>query len=942
MNLNILDLDNTIYHVWNVVRNIQRRVSTTQGLLCTLLLPLVLVISINEVHASKVPVTDPGHNSNIQSPEIPQPPPPPFDLSKIIDKAEHIVQRDQHNPDNYFVEDPAYRAEFTPDAITYYQKRDGQSRNNDNLQFRLISIGASDQLFSINRPSSLISEENRVTYFRTPLIKEIYEVRKDGVEQSWIIEQPLTDKSGDMIINGMLTTQLHPRSNNKGGIDFFNKSGDYVTTYSKVTVIDKEGKRITLSPSYEDSRLTITVPEKWLDEAVYPVVVDPILGVDIRVDNLATTGNYPAIAFGGANYLIVWHTGTPNTTGTGTTAIRGARVSYGGTLLDATPLTIGDQVDTGCTTDCDDQFPSVTYDSLNSRYIIVWMQWDDTTAPVTSSNIWRNTVTTAGVVGTAVKILDGGTMVFSYPAVVCCDVNNRFYVVYGSSSANTDDLIQFQGTTYDRSTMAFVANANPTATVTSGGAGTVTPTVEPKAAPRLYFLSTSKYLLTWETFGVDTNGDISANLLTITTTPAYTWGTEVSVAATAGTAERYPMADSDGANAFIVYQLGLTTNADVYGRFVTPGATSLTPGATVIVSNVAGSGQTYPSVAYTAGTCSATQINRYMVVWQDYRNNATNPDIYGAPMNTAGTVEMAVAISTNTSYIKERPVIAADSGSCGYMTAWSDVRNGNADIYANRIGYPNINNLSPSSGIAGATITINGLNFGSDPGAGSRSTTTNNVKINGNQVADANITTWSNTAISFSIPNGTTPGTYPVTATAGSWVSNPSNLTVQANPLQITTISLPNGYRWISYGANVSATGGTAPYTWSIFAGNLPTGMTLNSGTGLISGTPSAFGTFNFTVRVTDSATPTPQTADQPLSILIYDLTTITVTPANPTILQGQNVQFTATGTYSDNTTSNITSTVTWGTTNPSVATVNSTGLATGTGLGAVTISATK
>ncbi|MEK6712961.1 MAG: hypothetical protein AABY41_02050, partial [Nitrospirota bacterium] len=268
MYLNIFDLDKTEYHVWNVVRNIQRRVSTTKALLCTLLLPLVLVISINEVHASKVPVTDPSHNSNIQSPEILQPPQPPFDLSKIIDKAEHIVQLDQRNPDNYWVEDPAYRVEFTPDAITYYQKRDGQNQNNDSLQFRLISIGASEKLFSINRPSSLISEENKVTYFRTPLIKEIYEVRKDGVEQSWIIEQPLTDNSGDMIINGMLTTQLHPRSNNKGGIDFFNKSGDYVTTYSNVTVIDKEGKKITLSPGYEDSRLTITVPEKWLNEAV--------------------------------------------------------------------------------------------------------------------------------------------------------------------------------------------------------------------------------------------------------------------------------------------------------------------------------------------------------------------------------------------------------------------------------------------------------------------------------------------------------------------------------------------------------------------------------------------------------------------------------------------------------------------------------------------------
>ena len=334
-----------------------------------------------------------------------------------------------------------------------------------------------------------------------------------------------------------------------------------------------------------------------------------------------------------------------------------------------------------------------------------------------------------------------------------------------------------------------------------------------------------------------------------------------------------------------------------------------------------------------------------MVVWQDYQNNATNPDIYGSPMNTAGTVETALAISTNTTYIKERPVIAADSGSCGYMTSWSDNRNSgttSSDIYAQRVGYPNINNLSPASGFVGTSISINGMNFGADPGAGNRSTATNNVKINGVQVSDADVTSWSDGVISFAVPTSTTPGTYPVTVTAESWTSNGSNLTVNIDTLQVTTISLPNGYQWITYGSNVSATGGATPYSWTIISGALPAGVTLNSSSGLISGDPTSFGTFNFTVQVTDSAIPTPQTATQALSILIYELTTIAVTPANPSLTQGQTVQFTATGTFSDNSTSNISSIVAWGSSNEAVATVNATGLATGVGLGSVTISATK
>jgi hypothetical protein len=62
-----------------------------------------------------------------------------------------------------------------------------------------------------------------------------------------------------------------------------------------------------------------------------------------------------------------------------------------------------------------------------------------------------------------------------------------------------------------------------------------------------------------------------------------------------------------------------------------------------------------------------------------------------------------------------------------------------------------------------------------------------------------------------------------------------------------------NGTAGESYSRTVAATGGKTPYTWSITAGTLPTGLTLNSTTGAISGTPTVAGTFNFTVQVMDA-----------------------------------------------------------------------------------------
>ncbi|MGP8243292.1 MAG: beta strand repeat-containing protein, partial [Bryobacteraceae bacterium] len=91
----------------------------------------------------------------------------------------------------------------------------------------------------------------------------------------------------------------------------------------------------------------------------------------------------------------------------------------------------------------------------------------------------------------------------------------------------------------------------------------------------------------------------------------------------------------------------------------------------------------------------------------------------------------------------------------------------------------------------------------------------------------------------------------------------------------ITTASLPNGYTSTAYLQTLAASGGSGSYTWSLFGGSLPAGLTLSGST--ISGTPTAAGTTNFTVKATDSNNSS-LTATQNLSIKINTLFSITST----------------------------------------------------------------
>lgn len=96
-------------------------------------------------------------------------------------------------------------------------------------------------------------------------------------------------------------------------------------------------------------------------------------------------------------------------------------------------------------------------------------------------------------------------------------------------------------------------------------------------------------------------------------------------------------------------------------------------------------------------------------------------------------------------------------------------------------------------------------------------------------------------------------------------------LLVNSAPVpQITTTSLPNGKQGTAYSFALQATGGSGVYTWSIQSGTLPSGLSLSSTTGAISGTPTKPGIFTPLVfKVTDADTATAVSNN--LSLQVYN-----------------------------------------------------------------------
>jgi large repetitive protein len=122
-------------------------------------------------------------------------------------------------------------------------------------------------------------------------------------------------------------------------------------------------------------------------------------------------------------------------------------------------------------------------------------------------------------------------------------------------------------------------------------------------------------------------------------------------------------------------------------------------------------------------------------------------------------------------------------------------------------------------------------------------------------------------------------------AGGGGGTPSPAPAPAPQVPLQITTASLTSATAGTPYSATLSASGG-GTLSWSVSAGSLPAGLALGSN-GVVSGTPSAAGSYTFTVRVASGG---GRSASKQLELVVREKLTASA-PADQTWEVGRPLQ---------------------------------------------------
>ena len=148
--------------------------------------------------------------------------------------------------------------------------------------------------------------------------------------------------------------------------------------------------------------------------------------------------------------------------------------------------------------------------------------------------------------------------------------------------------------------------------------------------------------------------------------------------------------------------------------------------------------------------------------------------------------------------------------------------------------------------------------------------------------------------------SGLNPGGYTIRARSSDNLTCIRNLTLTLNAAPVPTVSNPavtTAATGSGFSRNFTASGGTAPYSYSLASGTLPTGLTLAT-TGVLSGTPTEGGSFTITVRATGNNGCTGVGSPYVLDVTAIPVAVINTGPVSQTVCSTSPASFSVAATH--------------------------------------------
>jgi hypothetical protein len=183
----------------------------------------------------------------------------------------HSQPEDAGQPYGQWAAGDGYKVGFA-DGLRFvpYHRSDGPAVD---WRWRTVSARAGEQELVTQAPRAALASL-RAEYDLGGLV-EAYDVRPDGVEQTFVLRQRPAS-AGDLVIRGAVQSVLEAAPDGNG-IGFVDASGVPLVRYGRALAIDANGSTAAMTTTLVDGGLELRLAGEWLATAAFPLVVDPLI-----------------------------------------------------------------------------------------------------------------------------------------------------------------------------------------------------------------------------------------------------------------------------------------------------------------------------------------------------------------------------------------------------------------------------------------------------------------------------------------------------------------------------------------------------------------------------------------------------------------------------------------------------------------------------------------